>query len=152
EFLETLEHQWKIHYPTNFILHTLNPNRVDPVSWIRSRLEGDGPLDAVYIDRNIPGRTGLDIIRDIKDKVPRARYLPIAVMTEYLSDSRDADLESIEAGAQWFMFKHHTLFLYEAALIIPQLREREEDQMWLDLLRDVIEKIAAQRDVREICN
>src|SRR5262249_41024605 len=49
-------------------------------------------------------------------------------------------------------FKHHILFLYEAALMIPQLREREEDQMWLDLLRDATERIAAGVEIREICN
>lgn len=152
-FLELMYTQWKAHYPNQLQLYLLNPTdpRLDVVAWVRERLDRNLPLDAIYFDRNLPaGRNGVEILGQIANEVPAARYVPRVIMTADPDQEADEDTAALAAGAQRFMWKNSSHFLYEAALIVPQLRDNAQDQMWVDLNQQVTRLVAERADLDEL--
>ena len=141
-FLDSTDLHWKTHYRGDFFLHTLHPRDQDPVAWIRRRLDEKAPLDAVFLDRNIPGEHGEAILRRLRRDVPASRDLPVVIVTAYPTQGDAADASALAAGAQRFMYKRSPTFLYEAALAVTQLQEAAEDEMWVDLTQKIAEGIA----------
>jgi DNA-binding NarL/FixJ family response regulator len=56
--------------------------------------------DVVLLDLTMPGATGLDIVRALREKVPEARILILSV-----HDDREYVLESVRAGAHGYLRK-----------------------------------------------
>nr|VFJ42339.1 MAG: Signal transduction histidine kinase [Candidatus Kentron sp. FW] len=148
-FLYATRLHWKTHYRDNFTLHTLDPDKEDPVTWIAERLDRKERLDAVYLDRNMPSRYGHgeEILKRLRKQVPASRYLPVVIVTAFLiRETEEAATAlaatALAAGAQRLMYKHSPTFLFEAALAVGQLRETAEDQMWIDLTQEVAKRVA----------
>ncbi|VFM94964.1 MAG: Signal transduction histidine kinase [Candidatus Kentron sp. G] len=144
DFLQATRLHWETHYRENFTLHTLDPDDGDPVTWIKKRLDGKKPLDAVYLDRNMPSRYGHgeDILRRLRQEVPASRYLPVVIVTAYRIGQTEDAATALAAGAQRFMYKRSPTFLFEAALAVGQLRDAAEDQMWIELTQEVAKQVA----------
>ena len=153
-FLNLNEEYWREFFSDHAEVLTLNPEEgKDPVAWIRKRFEKNEPLNAVFIDENIPGRNALDILDDLR-AVEAARYLPVIVMTAYLD--RASDTKALEKGALRYMCKHQdnfttaSLFLYEALFSLPQFRDQVEDNMWTDLIRDIAIKLSNKEPIKKV--
>ncbi len=150
-FLDLMDRQWKSHYAQQLELYLLNPEMPyqDAVVWVKDRLERGEPLDAIYVDRNLPaGMNGVEILQQIVADVSAARYLPRVIMTAHPDQEADEDTAALAAGAQRFMWKDSSHFLYEAALIVPQLQDAAKDQMWVDLYQQATYRVAQRADVR----
>nr|VFJ62975.1 MAG: Signal transduction histidine kinase [Candidatus Kentron sp. FW] len=152
DFLNTTRLHWKTHYRDNFTLHTLDPDKEDPVTWIAERIDQKKRLDAVYLDRNMPSRYGHgeEILRRLRKRVPASRYLPVVIVTAFPVEKTEDAATALAAGAQRLMYKHSPTFLFEAALAVGQLRETAEDQMWIDLTEEVAKRIAQRESPRTI--
>jgi two-component system, NarL family, invasion response regulator UvrY len=59
-----------------------------------------GPLDLVILDISMPGRSGLDLIRDIKGEKPE---LPVLVVSAH--SERDYAVRSLKLGASGYVSK-----------------------------------------------
>jgi len=139
------------HYRDHLTIDTLQPPDDDVVAWVRDRLDRGEPLDAIYVDRNLPaGKNGVEILAQLRTEVDAARYLPRVIMTADPAQRADEDTAALAAGAHRFMWKTSGHFLYEAALIVPQLRDAAQDEMWVDLHQEVTRKIAQHIEVRDL--
>lgn len=58
------------------------------------------PFDAVMVDKNLPGMTGLDVLRAIEEKHPRTVTI---MMTAFPNAEAEADARSL--GARGFVVK-----------------------------------------------
>jgi len=70
-------------------------NAADAVNHVREQ-----PLDVAILDFSMPGRTGLDALRQIRELKPRLPVLILSVMPE-----RDLALRVFKAGAAGFISK-----------------------------------------------
>nr|VFJ50094.1 MAG: Signal transduction histidine kinase [Candidatus Kentron sp. FW] len=152
DFLNTTRLHWKTHYRDNFTLHTLDPDKEDPVTWIAERLDWKKKLDAVYLDRNMPSRYGHgeEILARLRQEVSASRYLPVVIVTAFPVEKTEDAATALAAGAQRLMYKHSPTFLFEAALTVGQLRDAAEDEMWIDLTQEVAKRIAQRESPKEI--
>lgn len=156
QFLGVTKECWEEFYKDDADLHTLNPKEnptsENPVAWIRNRIDDQKPLDAVFIDENIPGMNALKIL-DALEGVDGARYVPIVLMTAYPDSAHDT--EALEKGALRYIYKNKGenisgIFLHDALFSIAQFRDQVEDVMWVDFLHEVAESIAEQKPLREV--
>lgn len=97
--------------------------------------------DCVLLDYSLPGRNGLDIVRDI---VPKYPYLPIIMMTGQGNESIAA--QSIKAGGQHYLVKsevtEESLHTHITSAIKHCAMERERN----DLVQKLMESnIALER-------
>jgi DNA-binding NtrC family response regulator len=87
------------------------------------RIVTSEPIDLVLCDVRMPGISGLELVRQIRDFDPD---LPCIVMTGY--DSVEASIEALRAGAFWYLTKP-----FEASL---------------DVVRRLVEQAIEQRRLR----
>jgi len=88
-----------------------------------------GPIDLVLCDVKMPGISGLELVRQIREVQPD---LPCIVITGY--GGAEASLEALRAGAYWFLEKpvepaHHDVLRRLAAQAIEHGRLKTENRM-----------------------
>jgi DNA-binding NtrC family response regulator len=88
-----------------------------------------GPVDLVLCDVKMPGISGLELVRQIREVHPD---LPCIVITGY--GGAEASLEALRAGAYWFLEKpvepaHHDVLRRLAAQAIEHGRLKTENRL-----------------------
>jgi DNA-binding NtrC family response regulator len=88
-----------------------------------ARLEQE-PYDLLLLDVSLPGRNGLDLLRDIRQRDP---HLPIVLITAY--GSIDMARQAFKSGAQDYITKpwSNDELLAQVALAVEGRRLREEN-------------------------
>jgi DNA-binding NtrC family response regulator len=88
-----------------------------------ARLEQE-PYDLILLDVSLPGRSGLDLLRDIRQRDP---HLPIVLITAY--GSIDMARQAFKSGAQDYITKpwSNDELLAQVALAVEGRRLREEN-------------------------
>jgi DNA-binding NtrC family response regulator len=88
-----------------------------------ARLEQE-PYDLLLLDVSLPGRSGLDLLRDIRQRDP---HLPIVLITAY--GSIDMARQAFKSGAQDYITKpwSNDELLAQVALAVEGRRLREEN-------------------------
>ena len=89
----------------------------------RARLEQE-PFDLLLLDVSLPGRSGLDLLRDIRQRDP---HLPVVLITAY--GSIDMARQAFKSGAQDYITKpwSNDELLAQIASAIEGRRLREEN-------------------------
>ena len=81
-------------------------------------LAGTEPVDAVFTDLQLGGKTGLELCRELQGVAQqRGRALPVWLMSG--SDERDYSVEAAEAGASGFLRKP-----FKPSEVVRKLGER----------------------------
>ena len=93
------------------------------------QLVTQGPIDLVLCDVKMPGISGLELVRQIREIHPD---LPCIVITGY--GGAEASLEALRAGAYWFLEKpvepaHHDVLRRLAAQAIEHGRLKAENRL-----------------------
>lgn len=153
DFIELNKDYWDDYFREEVELHTFHavPGS-DPVAWIVQRINKGEPLNAVLLDQNIPGGNA-DAILDRLRECPEARYVPVVVVTAFPDKLRGP--YSLEKGAIRYKYKAaggdiEAMFLYEAIFDLPQLRDQIEDLMWMDLNREVSERMSRNENLDDV--
>ena len=132
------------YYSDAVHLLTMNPrNSEDILIWISEYLKSGNLIDAIYIDRNMPSIDIGNLIKNIKEKIEGAQYIPIAIMTVHPQDVDEE--EYLNLGAFGFLYKSsimsgkdsgQAVFLHQAIWNVRPMLDQMEDQRWVDLITE----------------
>ncbi|MGV9013047.1 MAG: response regulator transcription factor [Flavobacteriales bacterium] len=83
---------------TGMELYTIHPNAEDALM----QLQGPGP-DLVIMDINLPGRSGIECVKGLKETCPATQFLMYTVQ-----DDDQQVFEALKAGANGYILKEST--------------------------------------------
>ncbi len=100
-------------------------NGAEALALLRQR-----PCDVLLLDLSMPGRSGVELIRQIKDEFPR---VPILVLT--MHGEQQYAVRALKAGASGYLTKESA-----AAELVAAVRKVADGGVYLNM--DIAEKIA----------
>jgi two-component system copper resistance phosphate regulon response regulator CusR len=104
------------------------------------RLAGSGEYDLIVLDMRLPGKTGMEVLRDVR---ARGFQRPVLVLTA--QDALDAKVETLRAGADDYVTKP---FAFEELLARVEALARRPRALVAPVLR--VADLTLNLDTREV--